>query len=118
MKKQIILLSLIILWLTIPSCSHNYEPTIKSITADPNPVEPGAIVTLSCNASDEDESNIFRDESLTYAWFSAYGEVVQGDEAHTATWTAPATSGIYSVTCTVTDLNNGLDIATVDITVE
>lgn len=118
MKKPTLLLNLIILGLSILSCAHNYEPTISAITASPNPVEPGGTVTLSCDASDDDESNIFRDESLTYAWFAATGEIVPGDEVNTATWTAPSEAGKYSISCTVTDQYNGLDIATIDITVE
>ena len=79
---------------------------------------PNGVVTLSCNASDDDESNIFRDESLSYSWFAAYGEIETGDEQHAVTWTAPENPGIFSITCTVRDQNNGLDISTVDIAVE
>ena len=99
------------------SCSHNYEPTIDSITADPNPVELGGIVNLICIASDDDESNILRNENLTYNWFSEYGDILLESEPHTAIWHAPADSGIYSISCIVTDQNNGLDVAILGITV-
>ena len=58
------------------SCVHNYEPVIKSITADPNPVAPGGIVNLICNASDDDESSRLKEESLGYSWSAAYGEII------------------------------------------
>ena len=118
MIKLNILRILFCFGLLITSCAHNYEPTISSITADPNPVSPSEVVTLICNASDDDESNIFRDESLTYNWFAAFGKIEIGNEQHTVTWIAPEIPGIFSITCTVTDQNNGLDIATVDIAVE
>tara|TARA_B100000700_G_C14783900_1_gene732631 strand:- start:154 stop:510 length:357 start_codon:yes stop_codon:yes gene_type:complete len=118
LKKSTILRILFCFGLLIISCAHNYEPTISSITADPNPVAPSGVVTLICNASDDDESNIFRDESLSYSWFAAFGEIEIGDEQHTVTWTAPEIPGIFSISCTVADQNNGLDIATVDIAVE
>ncbi len=91
---------------------------INSITASPNPVELGGVVNLICDANDDDESNILRDESLTYTWFTAYGEIISREEVYTAIWTAPADSGIFSISCTVKDQSNGLDIATIDITVE
>ena len=39
-KPQLILMILLL----ITGCIHNYEPDIKSITADPNPDAPGGIV--------------------------------------------------------------------------
>ena len=48
---------IMIVFLAMVSCIHNYEPVIKSITADPNPVGSEGIVSLTCNASDDDESS-------------------------------------------------------------
>ena len=56
--------SILIIFLIISGCVHNYEPVIKSITADPNPVNPGGIVNLICNASDDDESSRLKEEIL------------------------------------------------------
>ena len=99
-------------------CIHNYEPVIKSITADPNPVSPGGIVSLTCNASDDDESSRLKEESLGYSWSAAYGEIISENEDNKATWTAPSILGDYSISCTVNDQYNGIDIFTIDISVE
>ena len=118
MKKHFILLTLICLGLSVPGCIHNYEPIISSITADPNPVQPGGIVSLSCKASDDDDSSILKEESLSYSWFAANGDIVSENEDNTATWTAPEDPGIYSISCSVSDQYHGLDIASIDVTVE
>ena len=34
-------------------CVHNYEPTINSIQAEPNPAQVNDIVNLTCKASDD-----------------------------------------------------------------
>jgi hypothetical protein len=104
--------------LLITGCIHNYEPVIKSITADPNPVAPGGIVNLICNASDDDESSRLKEESLGYSWSAAYGEIISENEDNKATWTAPSILGDYSISCTVNDQYNGIDIFTIDISVE
>ncbi|MFL2983355.1 MAG: hypothetical protein ACJZ12_03075 [Candidatus Neomarinimicrobiota bacterium] len=111
-------LSLLNLNLLFLSCSHNYEPIISSISANPNPVEPEGTVNLICNASDNDESNILKNETLTYVWFSEHGEILSGIESHTAMWYAPSDSGIFSISCEVRDQNNGLDISIIEIAVK
>ncbi len=113
-KPQLILMILLL----ITGCIHNYEPVIKSITADPNPVAPGGIVNLICNASDDDESSRLKEESLGYSWSAAYGEIISENEDNKATWTAPSILGDYSISCTVNDQYNGIDIFTIDISVE
>ena len=100
------------------SCIRNYEPVISSILADPNPVPKGGVVSLTCNASDDDYSNNQKEEMLTYEWFAAAGEITIDEIGNTATWTAPNESGLFSVSCSVTDEYYGLDIATIEITVE
>ena len=110
--------SILIVFLVMVSCIHNYEPVIKSITADPNPVGSGGIVSLTCNASDDDESSKLKDESLSFSWSAAYGEIISENEDNTATWTAPNISGEYSISCTVNDQYNGIDIFTIDISVQ
>jgi len=110
--------SILMILLLITGCIHNYEPVIKSITADPNPVVPGGIVNLICNASDDDESSRLKEESLGYSWSAAYGEIISENEDNKATWTAPSILGDYSISCTVNDQYNGIDIFTIDISVE
>ena len=110
--------SILMILLLITGCIHNYEPVIKSITADPNPVVPGGIVNLICNASDDDESSRLKEESLGYSWSAAYGEINSENEDNKATWTAPNILGDYSISCTVNDQYNGIDIFTIDISVQ
>ena len=110
--------SILITLLLITGCIHNYEPVIKSITADPNPVAPGGIVNLICNASDDDESSRLKEEILDFSWSAAYGEIISENEDNKATWTAPYLLGDYSISCTVNDQYNGIDIFTIDISVE
>ena len=113
-KKVLILLP----YFLLTSCIRNYEPVISSILADPNPVPKGGIVNLTCNASDDDYSTRQKEEILTYEWFAAAGEITIGEPGYVATWTAPNQSGLFSVSCSVTDEYYGLDIATIEITVE
>ena len=110
--------SILMILLLITGCIHNYEPVIKSITADPNPVAPGGIVSLICNASDDDESSRLKEEILGFSWSAAYGEIISENEDNKATWTAPNLLGDYSISCTVNDQYNGIDIFTIDITVQ
>jgi len=110
--------SILVIFLIISGCVHNYEPVIKSITAEPNPVNPGGIVNLICYASDDDESSRLKEESLGYSWSAAYGEIISENEDNKATWTAPSLLGDYSISCTVNDQYNGIDIFTIDISVE
>ncbi len=108
----------LVLSILCSSCIHNYEPVIDSIIAIPNPVSAGGVVNLTCNASDEDESSMMKDESLTYNWFAAFGEISSENQDNIATWVAPDETGEYSVSCTVSDQFNGIDIFTIDVTVE
>ena len=113
-KKVLILLP----YFLLTSCIRNYEPVISSILADPNPVPKGGIVNLTCNASDDDYSTRQKEEILTYEWFAAAGEITVGEPGNVAIWTAPNESGLFSVSCSVTDEYYGLDIATIEIAVE
>ena len=115
MIKKILIL---IPYLFLTNCVRNYEPEISSIMADPNPVPKGGLVTLTCNASDDDYSTRQKEEALTYEWFAAAGEITNSEPGNIATWTAPNESGLFSVSCSVTDEYYGLDIATIEIVVE
>ncbi len=116
-KKVWLVNSILILSSLFIGCVHNYEPVISAIYATPNPVEIGGTVELTCKASDDDESSMLKQESLNYSWDSAFGDINAGS-LNSATWSAPEEAGEYSITCTVTDQFNGVDIFTIDIKVE
>ena len=102
----------------IISCGTNFEPEINSISAEPNPVVSGETVTLNCFASDDDEPNILKNESIDYTWFTAYGNIIPSESPEMVTWIAPQDSGDYSISCKVSDQYNGVDIATIEIIVK
>ena len=91
-------------------CSDfNTEPVITSFTADSTTVSPGGTVLLTCTAEDDN------DDSLTYNWECTSGSLVPNGS--TATWTAPGSPGTYSISCAVTDGNDGSTMDIIDITV-
>ena len=112
---QNIILIFFILFLS--NCSQNFEPIINSITAIPNPAQPGDKVILKCIATDDDEENILKNELLVYQWYAAFGEL-STDNSDSALWIAPEDEGEYSITCSVSDQYNGLDILAISITVK
>ena len=102
---------LIILAALLISCSiFNAEPVITSLTADNIAVSPGGTVALTCTAEDDDE------DSLTYVWGCTNGSLMTNGS--TAFWTAPGYPGTYSISCEVTDGNDGSTIEIIDITVQ
>jgi hypothetical protein len=101
---------LIILAGLLIGCSDfNTEPVITSLTADNTTVSPGGTVLLTCTAEDDN------DDSLTYNWECTNGSLVPNGS--TATWTAPSSPGTYSISCAVTDGNDGSTMEIIDITV-
>ena len=101
---------LIILAALLISCSiFNAEPIITSLTADNITVSPGETVALTCSAEDDDE------DSLTYDWACTNGSLAPNGS--TAIWIAPGYPGTYSISCEVTDGNDGSTIEIIDITV-
>ena len=128
------------------NCVSNYEPVISEITADPNPVVMGGLVSLRCIASDEDESSIRAKDSITYNWSASAGSFVIPDtfdtlygfnglmivqdiidfELHPSKiyWAAVDSSGMetdtgyYTITCQVNDENNAIDILSTIVKVE
>ena len=101
---------LIILAALIISCSvFNTEPVITSLTADNTTVSPGGTVALNCTAEDDDK------DSLTYTWACTNGSLAPNGSI--ANWTAPGDLGTYSISCEVTDGNDGSTIEIIDITV-
>jgi len=101
---------LIILAGLLIGCSDfNTEPVITSLTADNTTVSPGGTVLLTCTAEDDN------DDSLAYVWECTNGSLVPNGS--TATWTAPGSPGTYSISCAVTDGNDGSTMEIIDITV-
>ena len=112
------------------NCVSNYEPVISEITADPNPVVMGGLVSLRCIASDEDESSIRAKDSITYDWSASAGSFVVPDTIdyilHPSKiyWAAVDSSGMetdtgyYTITCQVNDENNAVDILSIIVKVE
>ena len=128
------------------NCISNYEPVISEITADPNPVFIGGLVSLRCIASDEDESSIRAKDSITYNWSASAGSVVVPDTFDTIYgfnglmvvqdtidsmlhpskiyWATVDSSGMetdtgyYTITCQVNDENNAVDILSIIVKVE
>ena len=101
---------LIILAGLLIGCSDfNTEPVITSFTADNTTVSPGGTVLLTCTAEDDN------DDSLAYIWECTNGSLVPNGS--TATWTAPGSPGTYSISCAVTDGNDGSTMEIIDITV-
>gem|GEM_PF-1991651 len=77
----------------------NNPPVISSLTADPVYISTGAVTTITCTASDLDS------DTLTYNWSAASGAI--SGSGSQITWTAPASSSTYTISCTVSDGNGG-----------
>ena len=118
LKNILIILSILFIGVANPGCIHNYDPVISLISAEPNPVSKGGTVNLICKASDDDDSNRLKDDNISYSWVAAFGEIVSEDSDNTATWTAPQEPGEYSISCSVSDESDGLDIGTIEIIVQ
>jgi hypothetical protein len=79
--------------------SANSEPIIASLESGTGGVVPLGSLQVVCTASDPDG------DELSYEWSASGGEI-SGD-GDTATWTAPASEGSYSVAVEVTDGHGG-----------
>lgn len=76
----------------------NHSPTIISLTAEPSsPIEINQDATITCYATDQDGN------TLTYNWTKTGGTISVSESGSTIIWTAPATTGTYTITCTVSD---------------
>jgi len=106
-QTQRLVTVLLILAAIIPlsiSCSSgssllNQKPTISSLTADKEQVNPSDSVNISCDARDPDR------DQLTYTW-SDSGGIISG-EGPAVTWTAPQAGGAYTIAVTVDDGKGG-----------
>jgi hypothetical protein len=91
--------------------SDNASPVISSVTAEPSSADPGASVTLTCNATDSDN------DSLTYYWLASTGRLSSASGA-TTTWTAPNVAADYSISCMVNDPTYNMAFGQVTVTVK
>jgi len=82
----------------------NYAPRIKSLAPDSSRIVTGGSVRLFCTATDRNG------DSLGYTW-SCSGGLLSGTGT-LAKWTAPAATGVYTVTCLVNDGHGGQATAT------
>ncbi len=79
--------------------STNNQPIITSLEPEVERIAPLGNLQVVCIASDPDG------DELSYDWSASAGEI-SGD-GDTATWTAPASEGSYSVAVVVTDGRGG-----------
>jgi hypothetical protein len=79
--------------------SINSQPVIVSLEPEAGLVAPLGSVRVVCTASDPDG------DELSYDWSASAGEVSGAGD--TATWSAPASEGSYSVAVEVTDGRGG-----------
>tara|TARA_B100000575_G_scaffold133844_1_gene106626 strand:+ start:420 stop:755 length:336 start_codon:yes stop_codon:yes gene_type:complete len=89
---------------------NNTAPDIESIVAYPDSVAIGGQVQLVCIASDAEDSD------LAYLWECTLGSLTDSVN-DTASWIAPSEIGYFSVSCEVSDSNDGTSIETIEIKV-
>jgi len=92
-----------------PPVPVNNPPTISSLTADQQLVQPFGKVMLKCQASDPESDN------LSYQWIAS-GGVVEGP-TDSAAWTAPGNPGSYKITVVVSDEKGGSATGDIFITI-
>ncbi|EPX59692.1 High-affinity leucine-specific transport system, periplasmic binding protein LivK [Cystobacter fuscus DSM 2262] len=80
-----------------PPPFQNEAPLIGSLVASSTTVAPGGSISLVATAYDPNPDN-----TLTYAWNATAG-TFSAPTALSTSWTAPATTGIQTLTFTVTD---------------
>ena len=83
-------------------------PVILSLSASPASVLAGGQSAVTCSALDPDD-----DDTLSYGWSAASGTITGTGAA--VTWTSPASSGTYTVGCTVSDGHGGVSVRSVPI---
>ncbi len=77
------------------AASANRAPLISSMTLSAPTIAAGGVARVSATASDPDG------DSISYVWTSTAG-TLSGSGA-SVYWKAPATPGVYALTCTVSD---------------
>ena len=108
-KKTSLLLLFFLLFLFNCDDLYNRGNEILSIDADVTTVKGGRFVQLKCEATDQDK------DKLSYLWECASGSLqTYGDSA---TWTAPVDTGVYFITCTVSDQYGASSVESISIRV-
>ena len=79
--------------------SNNNDPVINGLYAESNSLSVGQSSAVIAVASDADGDN------LKYQWFVSKGDI--SGEGSRITWTAPMTSGAYTISVRVTDDRGG-----------
>lgn len=80
---------------------ENRSPVIKTLTADPSPVQPDGWSRISVFAYDPDG------DPLTYTWSATGGRLSSTTGPEDKIWIAPSTPGTYQITVRVTDNKPG-----------
>ncbi|RKH06666.1 Kelch repeat-containing protein [Corallococcus carmarthensis] len=80
-----------------PPPFENEAPLIDFVTVYPSTVAAGGTVSLYASAHDPNP-----EDTLSYAWSATAGSISSPSERDT-TWTAPASTGLQTLTLTVTD---------------
>ena len=88
----------------------NHKPIISDLSVSPRTAFIDQNITITCTASDQDG------DTLAYSWSSSPGGTINGIGSK-VTWESPATKGIHSITCLVSDGKGGEDSKSIDITV-
>ena len=91
---------------------NNNPPVIENIITIPDSINTGGSVLIICKAFDEEDKN-----SLSYLWDCTSGNITSINDKDSAIWIAPEESGFFSISCEVSDSNNGATIETVDVRV-
>lgn len=73
-------------------------PVVASLSSSGPWQQTGSTTVFTCNATDDRQEP----EELTYVWTSTGGSITE-QSGITASWQAPSSEGIYSITCSVTD---------------
>ena len=87
----------------------NNSPVISSLAADPAKVVSNGDAIITCTASDPDS------DPLDYIWIAGSGTITGTGAA--ITWSAPASTGTYMLTCEVSDGLGGTDQENVNVLV-
>ena len=97
---------------TPPDPFENTAPTINSLVASSTAVFPYAPLDLEVTASDVDPG-----DTLTYTWTST-GGAFDNDDSSTPIWTAPNSTGLYTLTIEVKDSKNAVRILSLNVDVQ
>ncbi|MFP2896612.1 kelch repeat-containing protein [Corallococcus sp. 4LFB] len=97
LADQTTLVAITLQQLDPPPPFENEAPLIDYVVANPSTVTAGGTVSLISYAHDPNP-----EDTLSYAWSATAGTFSSTSESDTS-WTAPATTGIQTLTLTVTD---------------